>query len=112
MQNFYIFFQSFKAIVWTDHNDKVSAWKSLHNITKHQKTKSKSTVSTNRSLSHTSNIVINHQPSTTNKDKYNRFTLQHTKDFLDSYITLGIIAGWVLLDLKNPIPFCNSELIL
>ena len=90
----------------------VFAWESLHNITKHQKTKSKSTVSTNRSPSHTSNIVINHQSSTTNKDKYNRLALQHTKDFLDSYITSGIVAGWVLLDLKNPISFCNLELTL
>ena len=97
----YFFFQSFKAIVWTDHNDKVSAWESLHNITKHQKTKSKSTVSTNRSPSHTSNIVINHQPSTTNKDKYNRLALQHTKDFLDFYITSGIVAGWGFIRFKK-----------
>ena len=35
----YFFFQSFKAIIWIDHNDKVSTWESLHNISKHQKSK-------------------------------------------------------------------------
>ena len=35
----YFFFKSFKAIVWTDHNDKTAAWEFVHNITKRQKIK-------------------------------------------------------------------------
>ena len=30
----YFFFQAFKTILWIDYNDRISVWKSLHNISK------------------------------------------------------------------------------
>src|SRR6185437_10215588 len=67
----YFFFQSFKAIVWIDHNDKVSTWESLYNISKHQKTKNRPTVSTSHFLTTTSLTNTSLPHSATNKDSRN-----------------------------------------
>ena len=54
----YYFFQSFKDIVWADHNDKVVVWESLHNITKHHKTRIRRSNSTsNRNLTTTQDTI-------------------------------------------------------
>ena len=91
----YFFFQSFRTILWMDHNNKVLVWESFHNISKQQRIKSyRSTALSSQPTTITSNTAtIQSRPSTTNANN-NHLALQYTKDFLDSLVSSGITAGW------------------
>ena len=78
-----------------DHNTKVLVWESFHNIFKQQRIKSyRSTALSSQPTTITSNTAtIQSRLSTTNANN-NHFALQYTKDFLDSFVSSGITAGW------------------